>query len=531
MTTTNRRSALKSAGLLLAVFGEAASAKAEAKQWSKGIEGQRQADLKDGTFLNPIMAGDHPDPSILKDGFDYYMTFSSFDTNPGLVLWHSRDLVNWQPIGTALSKYIGSIWAPDLCKHNGRYFIYFPSQKTSNPDSKTSNWVVWSDRIAGPWSDPIEIGVPEWIDPGHAVGEDGKRYLFFSGGNRIALTDDGLSTIGKLEHVFDAWRFPKDWDVGGFAPEGPKITKHGDYFYMILAEGGTAGPPTGHMVTAARSRSINGPWEHHPRNPLVRTTNVADKWWSRGHATLVEGIKNGEWWAVLHGYENGFYTLGRQTLLAPITWTKDGWLEFGGGDLSKPIKKPAGGISQVHGISLSDDFSTDKSGIQWSFFSPGPGEASRVKRSSGVLHLTGKGTAPSDSAPLLFITGDQAYEFECEIAIDAGTSAGLLLFYDDKLYCGLGFDEAELIMHRYGVETARTPRNPGRSLFMRGRNNRHIVSFFTSENGTVWDRFERGMEVSGYHHNVRGGFMMLKPGLYVSGQGEARIKNFKYRAI
>ncbi|HEX5216586.1 MAG TPA: family 43 glycosylhydrolase, partial [Vicinamibacterales bacterium] len=67
--------------------------------WPRGVEGQRKADLGNGFYLNPIMAGDHPDPSILKDGADYYMTFSSFDAYPGLVIWHSRDLVNWEPVG------------------------------------------------------------------------------------------------------------------------------------------------------------------------------------------------------------------------------------------------------------------------------------------------------------------------------------------------------------------------------------------------------------------------------------------------
>jgi len=56
------------------------------RRWARGIEGQRKADLGDGTFLNPIMPGDHPDPSILKDGDDYYMTFSSFDAYPGVVI-------------------------------------------------------------------------------------------------------------------------------------------------------------------------------------------------------------------------------------------------------------------------------------------------------------------------------------------------------------------------------------------------------------------------------------------------------------
>ena len=84
-----------------------------------GLEHQRQADRGDGTFLNPVLAGDHPDPSVLKDGDDYYLTLSSFDAYPGLPIWHSRDLVNWQPLGHAITRNVGSIWAPDIVKHRG----------------------------------------------------------------------------------------------------------------------------------------------------------------------------------------------------------------------------------------------------------------------------------------------------------------------------------------------------------------------------------------------------------------------------
>ncbi len=85
--------------------------------WARGIENQRRADLGDGRYLNPIVSGDRPDPSIVKDGDDYYMTFSSFEAYPGLLIWHSRDLLNWQPIGPALTRNIGSVWAPELIKH------------------------------------------------------------------------------------------------------------------------------------------------------------------------------------------------------------------------------------------------------------------------------------------------------------------------------------------------------------------------------------------------------------------------------
>ena len=495
--------------------------------WAKGIEGQRKADLGNGTFLNPILAGDHPDPSILKDGEVYYMTHSSFDAYPGLLIWRSTDLVNWTPVTAALKTNVGSIWAPELCKHQGRYYIFLPAKY---PDNNTS-YVIWADRIEGPWSEPVDLKLPRYIDPGHVVDEHGVRWLFLSGGDRIQLAPDGLSTVGKPEHVYNPWRYPDDWDVEGFSPEGPKVMKRGDYYYLVTAVGGTAGPPTGHMVIVARAKSLAGPWEDDPRNPVVRTTNNSEKWWSRGHATLVEG-PSGDWWTVYHGYENGFYTLGRQTLLAPVTWTKDGWFEVGGGDLSKPLPKPKGGKSGPHGLALSDDFTTDKIGVQWNFFDPKPGESARLSRAGGVMTLKGAGEAPSTGAPLIFVNGDQAYEIECEIEIDPDTRAGLILFYDRQLYCGLGFDTKAFVTHQYGIERGR-PANPhGSKMLMRLRNDRHIVSFHTSgDGGATWKRFDRGMEVSGYHHNVRGGFLMLKPGLYAAGKGSARFKGFKYRAL
>ena len=262
------------------------------------------------------------------------MTFSSFDAYPGLVVWHSRDLVNWTPIGPALRKNVGAVWAPDLVKHQGRYYIYFPGVGPYR-----SNYVVWADDIRGPWSDPIDLKIGR-IDPGHAVGPDGRRYLFLSAGYRVALADDGLSVIGEPVKVYDGWPIPESYVIEGFAQEGPKILRRGDYYYMVLAEGGTAGPPTGHMIVAARSRSIDGPWENSPYNPIVRTRSGAEPWWSRGHGTLVEDAA-GQWWMVYHAYEKDYLTLGRQTLLEPVEWTSDGWFRIRAGDPARPIVKPS----------------------------------------------------------------------------------------------------------------------------------------------------------------------------------------------
>jgi beta-xylosidase len=496
-------------------------------QWPRGIENQRKADLGDGSFLNPILAGDRPDPTILKDGRDYYMTHSSFDSYPGILIWRSRDLVNWAPVAPALRTPIGSVWACDLVKHRGRYYIYIPARAPG----RRSIYVIHARDIRGPWSDPIDLDLPRHIDPGHIVGEDGVRYLFLSGGDRVRLSDDGLARVGEPEHVYDPWRYPDDWVVESFSPEGPKVVRRGDYFYMLTAVGGTAGPPTGHMVIAARARSIHGPWENCPHNPLVRTQSAAEKWWSRGHASLVEG-PDGDWWAVYHGYENGFWTLGRQTLLDPIEWSDDGWPRFRGGDLSEPLAKPRGRRAGPHGVPLSDDFSADRFGAQWAFYDPGPDERARARYEDGALVVQGKGASPADCSPIACVAGDQAYRCEVEVALEGEAQAGMLLFYNRRLYCGLGFSRDARIMHRQGLDRrGAKPAELGDRFHLRIENDRHIVTIHTSPDGATWTRFDVQMEVSGYHHNTAYDFLSLRPALYVAGQGAARFRKFRYEAL
>lgn len=495
--------------------------------WAAGSEGARRADLGDGTFRNPIVAGDHPDPTILKDGEVYYMTFSSFFSTPGLVIWRSTDLVNWAPITAALTTSLGAVWAVDLVKHDGRYFIYIPADPLN---TGWSIYVIWADDIQGPWSDPIDLGVRGCIDPGHVVGEDGKRYLFTNGIRKIRLADDGLSTDGPLEPAYSPWRYPDDWITENFAPEGPKLLRREGWFYLVTAVGGTAGPPTGHMVIAARSQSVHGPWEDCPHNPLVRTVSNDEPWWSRGHATLVEG-PGGDWWMVYHGYENGFRTLGRQTLLEPIEWTADGWFRSLGGDLSKPIRKPAGGQVSGTGAGLSDDFAVDRMGIQWSFHEPKVEEGSRVAFGGQGLRLKASGVSPADSSPLTCIVGDRSYAVEVGISLAGAAQAGLLLFYNHKAFVGLGFDREAIRTFQYAEEQvwSRIPAEHG-SLRFRIESIDQIVTYrYSWDDGRTWIRHPTRMEVSGLNHNVFGGFVSLRPALYCAGEGSACFTDFRYR--
>lgn len=505
-------------------------------KWGQTFEGQRRADRGDGTFLNPIMPGSYPDPSILKDGPDYYMTFSSFEADPGLLIWHSRDLVNWRPLATALPSPLASVFAVDLIKHNGRYFIYVPFVPTSWSTEVIGNsaiYVIHADDISGPWSKPIDLRVRGRIDPGHAVGEDGQRYLFLSAGYRVRLTPDGLATAGPVEKVYEGWKYPDEWVTEAYALEGPKITRHGEYFYLVSAVGGTAGPPTGHMVIAARSRSIHGPWEDCPHNPLVRTQSADEAWWSRGHATLVEGPA-GDWWMVYHGFENGFRTLGRQALLDPIEWTADGWFRARGGDLSRPIPKPRGGRPQQHGIAKSDDFKTLALGTRWMFHAPNKDEAKRVSIGGGGLVFAARGTGPHDSSPLTNTIGDRSYETEVELELDGESIGGLLLFLSSRLFVGVAIDGKRMITYGAGrVHHWREPTPPARKMHLRIVNHEHIVTFYYSLDGQNWVRHGLRLETSGYNINTTlvGEGENLRPALFAAGTGAVRYRNFRYRAF
>ena len=501
--------------------------------WPHGIEGQRKADLGDGRYLNPIIAGDYADPSVLKDGDDYYMTHSSFEASPGLLIWHSRDLVNWTPLGTALNQPLGIVFAVDLVKHDDRYFIYIPFMQAPWSDglkSFANIYVIHAPSINGPWSDPIDLGIAGLIDPGHVVGEDGNRYLFLSAGQRIRLTPDGLKTDGPLETVYDGWRYPDEWITEAYALEGPKLFRRGEYFYLVSAVGGTGGPPTGHMVIVSRARTIHGPWEHCPHNPVQRTTSAAEMWWSRGHATCLEG-PDGRWHMVYHGYENGYRSLGRQTLLEPIEWTEDGWFKAVGGDLSGALRKP-NAPSVVHGLARSDEFRSPSLGTRWHLHGSPPAEAARVTIGGGSMVLSGKGTGPQDSSPLVQQVGDRAYEVSVELELIGEALGGLLLFFNDRLFLGMGIDGKNMVTYRGGKTSYwREPVPAARRIHLRIVNSHQIVTFYYSLDGRAWTRHGVRSEVSGYNANTMDDLLSLRPALFAARQGSVRFAAFTYRGL
>jgi len=310
-----------------------------------------------GSYRNPILGGDHPDASPIRVGDDFYLTHSSFDYAPGLLIWHSRDLINWRPVTAALRRYQGSVWAPYLCEYQNRFYIYFPA------DGRLR--VVHAEHPTGPWSDPVDLGINA-IDPGH-IAENGRRYLYMAGGQMAELTADGLGVKTAPRVVLEAWPIPATTRMECTCLEAPKLLAHNGYYYLTVAEGGTGGPATSHSVISARSRHAEGPWEFSPHNPVVHTASRDDRWMSIGHGRLVD-TPGGKWYMTVHSYENGYRTLGRQLLLLPVEWTSDEWFRVPEGiETDSAIRVPVPGTNQQAFLDPSDDFTAPELGLQWAF--------------------------------------------------------------------------------------------------------------------------------------------------------------------
>ena len=495
--------------------------------WGRGIEGQRRADLGDGTYRNPIVPGDHPDPAVLKDGDDYYMTFSSFFSYPGVVIWHSRDLVNWIPIGTAVTRPLGSIWAMDLVKHEGRFYIYIPA----SPGGQQSIFVVHADNIAGPWSDPIDLKVSGCIDPGHAVGEDGKRYLFFAGVRRIALTDDGLATVGALEQAYTPWRVSRRLGRGDVRA---RRTETVAARRMVLSRHGrrrhVRAPDQSHGRRCARAL--------HPRSLAGLPAQPGCPHQKRRRAVVVARPRDGGGRTERHMVAHLSWLRKRLSHLGPAnaagTDGMDGrrLVSALGGTLSSPMAKPLAGPPLPAGFALSDDFSTNRFGVQWSFFNPGADEAKRARYEANALVISAKGTTLADCSPLTFIVGDRNYEASIALEIGEGVQAGIALFYSERMFCGCGFSNQQMFTYNYGEEQSWMRQDlPARTVRLKVVNRANIVTFFYARDGGAWVQHPWQMEVSGYHHNVLGGFLSLKFGVYCAGAGEAKLRDFVYKGL
>jgi xylan 1,4-beta-xylosidase len=316
------------------------------------------------TIQNPILTGFNPDPSICRAGEDYYIAVSTFEWFPGVGIYHSKDLKNWNLVSRPLNRLSqlnmmgnpdsGGVWAPDLSYHDGKFWLIYTDVKVTEGQWKDChNYLVTCDTIDGKWSDPIYMN-SSGFDPSLFHDDDGKKYFLnmvwdprvgnhnFNGIVLQEYDAEKKILVGKKEIIF------KGTDIK--LTEAPHIYKANGYYYLLTAEGGTK---YDHQATIARSKDLFGPYEVHPENPLITAMpHPRNPLQKAGHGSIVE-THTGEWFLTyLVGRPlpkedqplldpRGFCPLGRETAIARLEWKNDWPYVVGGNQPSLEIEGPS----------------------------------------------------------------------------------------------------------------------------------------------------------------------------------------------
>ena len=288
---------------------------------------------------NPIIPGFYPDPSVCRVGEDFYLVCSSFELSPGIPLFHSRNLADWEQLCYVLTPengfYVnkncgnGGVMAPTIRYYNETFYII------NCNFSDRGNFIVTAKDPAGPWSAPHFLEDVPGIDASIFFDTDGTCYIM----GTADIWPDGKGGmrqgIWAAEYDIENFRLISKpaalWGgamAGVASPESPHIYHIGDWYYLLIAEGGTE---MYHSATVARSRSPLGPYEGCPSNPILTTRHMGKKALiqNAGHADLLE-TESGEWYAVflasrlIGGVSKN---LGRETFIVPVEW-EDGWPLF-----------------------------------------------------------------------------------------------------------------------------------------------------------------------------------------------------------
>ena len=380
------------------------------------------------TYQNPIIPGFFPDPSICRVGEDYYLVNSSFEFFPGVPLWHSRDLVNWEQLGYVLIRESqlplanawtsGGIYAPTIRCHNGRFYMI-----TTNCGGG-GNFYVWTDDIRGEWSDPVWID-HDGIDPSLFWDDDGKVYYIGSGMLQFQID---LETGKKLSQAKCVWA-----GTGGRCPEGPHMYKHDGWYYLLIAEGGTE---YGHMQTIARSKSVWGPFESCPNNPILsHRDDICSPFQAVGHADIVDDPQ-GNWWMVFHAIRPTaaqLHHIGRETMLSPMVWGEDGWPVINGGKSVTPTMTVEGAGDTIGLQSWQDNFTGPGFDPRWSWMR-NPNMANYQRTEPGIT-LTGCADTLSDGRnPTLLIARQNAFDirYQTQLRVSGKGLAGITVFHTNE---------------------------------------------------------------------------------------------------
>lgn len=505
-------------------------------------------------YLNPVVSGFYPDPSICRKGDTYYLVNSTFGYFPGVPLFTSKDLVNWKQIGHVLDRpsqfnFKGKdmsrgVFAPaiEYNPFNDTFYMI-----TTDNEGIGNFYVKTKDPLKG-WSDPILLPEVKFIDPSFFFDDDGKAYIVhndepengpeWNQHRTIRIHEFDVKndrTIGKTKEIISRGSNPANkpiWD------EGPHLYKINGYYYLMCAEGGTSG---GHSEVIFRSKSPWGPFEAAPYNPILTQKGLPqareNMVTSAGHADLIQ-TPEGEWWAVFLGVRpydgKNQYNTGRETFLLAVEWENEFPIILRKG---KPIpivveKKNLQPDSTVKKGNFVDNQDFDKKKLDYSWVFIRTPEQNFHSLEKGKLKINPLPISiESKLSPAAIVRRQQHTNFSVETKMDFVPSSendfsGLTLFQNDRFHFlyGKTIVEGKVVLSilkksKEKEVIASIPLQPNEintPIQLRVEGKAGKCNFLYSFNGKKWNVLSENVDATNLSTQKAGGFIGTTVGLYAT---------------
>jgi Beta-xylosidase len=442
------------------------------------------------TYVNPVLPGDHPDPTLLKVGDDFYHCGSTFHFTPYMPIYHSKDLVHWKIIGRILSpenaKWVedrpsAGIWQGAITYFYGSYWVYF---------SSGGQWFCKADSPTGPWSDPIKLKTnpetgPLGYDNSIFVDDDGTPYIVIKNGqyiNRLqAIGIDG-QLKGKVINL--DWINAKrqySW------AEGPVMCKRNGYYYYFPAGDVSGGQ---YVLRSKELTSDSTKWER--LGDFFKPITDNEVGFRRpNHIAAPVQLADGSWWTLGQSYEkypgNDWAGTGRQTSLYPVIWEGD--RPWGMAPTTQPITKPALSNPGMSWRSVSsDDFRSKSLEHCWHFLTKKAASRYSLTDRVGWVRLN----PDSVSAHLMQKETDHYYSVITKVDLNATNTAAKAGIYlsngnqivNVKLYTG--YDAGPKIIFSLDTAIRSLPNKFGNIVWLKLERVEHNLTAFCSGNGKTW---------------------------------------------
>jgi beta-xylosidase len=471
---------------------------------------------KRATYTNPVIAGDFPDPSVIRVGDDYWTTATSGEWAPVFLLMHSRDLVHWTARGAVFPNRPAwaarNFWAPELQQHGDRFFVYYTARMKNGPLCVA---VASADKPEGPYTDHGQLvcQAAGSIDAVATEDENGELYLIWKedGNSRNEptplwaqkLSADGTKLVGNRKELFR--NNPTTWEGG--VVEGSFVVRRGEWFYMFYSGNACCGRKCNYALGVARARKLLGPWEKNPANPILAENSV---WQCPGHGSIVTD-KRGRDYLLYHAYRKSevAFHIGREALLDEVKWEANGWpsINEGKGPSVSAPRPPAPGVS-LSDATFFDDFDSPAlaASWQWPQWSV-PATAIETERGGRLsLSATDKKSKDALAAIITQPATSGSYVVTTQLNLDGlakGALAGLSAFGNPENALGISVGDWQIKVwnmenkgRRTVASTKMTTATPLVSLRMTARDGMRY-RFAYSSDGKTWTPL--GEEVEGSH--------------------------------